>query len=552
MKSDGTWRRLLPIIPLVPYWWLVITYASDFPIWDDYDAVLRFLNSYIQAPVGDKLTLIFEQHNEHRILPIRLFVILQYLLFGTISLKWLVYISNIFLSLFYVAIWVGLSRLWGRGLDTSLLVTAFGVILLQPQYGDGMIWTSTALTSFSLAFFAAIAFLQLQPQNLGALFLSFLFASFSVFTQGNGALVPVIGVFLLFLRKRAKQALLYAAGGAVILTAFFYGYVDSPHYGPLDGLKANGVFGVIDYFLTFVGAVWGGSAHFPSAIAGGLFFVLGTFGFIRSGPSRSALFTGLFAFAGGSAALSSLIRSASGITFALSPGRYTVISVIFSISALALFILSLKTRRDIAVKFLFIVSLLFGYLSYSWYTSELGKLQSKLILDMAEWVSSGTQGLTYPSFEHGDKVLKASLQNGVYEVPKADYGNISNEDLVSTAKKEKDRIVAALNRFRIGEKFLLAEGFAFIRKIPSSESDVYLVFRSTSGHTITFKPRSMDRTADLGARFRNDDRGKSGFLALLQVELFKPGERYGFSFAVRHKGEVYIRETGQSVTIKAS
>ena len=58
---------LLPLFfSLFMYTFILNRYAINIPLWDDYDTVLNFLNTYAASTsLKDKVLILFHQHNEH-------------------------------------------------------------------------------------------------------------------------------------------------------------------------------------------------------------------------------------------------------------------------------------------------------------------------------------------------------------------------------------------------------------------------------------------------------------------------------------------------------
>src|ERR1700743_1017778 len=89
MKTKDLWI----FTPSVIFYFIVYANASNIPILDDYDAVLKFVINFSHASILDKCELLFSQHNEHQILHSRIIFILYYWIAGAINFRSLILIG---------------------------------------------------------------------------------------------------------------------------------------------------------------------------------------------------------------------------------------------------------------------------------------------------------------------------------------------------------------------------------------------------------------------------------------------------------------------------
>src|SRR3569833_1212190 len=74
-------------LPAIIHLVMVYKYALNIPVQDDYDSTLLIFNKISQVPFLQKISLLFEQQNEHRTLLSRLIVGMHYLIFGEINFR---------------------------------------------------------------------------------------------------------------------------------------------------------------------------------------------------------------------------------------------------------------------------------------------------------------------------------------------------------------------------------------------------------------------------------------------------------------------------------
>lgn len=101
---------LIALLPIIIYLWAILKYTVNMPFWDDYDSILNWINRFILHHDNLKyvMSMLLEQHNEHRILFDRVFILLDYYLFGSINFIYLSFVGYLGLfALFGLMLWIG-------------------------------------------------------------------------------------------------------------------------------------------------------------------------------------------------------------------------------------------------------------------------------------------------------------------------------------------------------------------------------------------------------------------------------------------------------------
>src|SRR5262249_23068928 len=87
---------LIALIPVCEYYAVVLDTAVNVPYEDDLPVGLQFISEYQQTRnLGEKLRLIYAQHNEHRIVPTRLAFLIDYTLFGEMNFRHIALLGNL-------------------------------------------------------------------------------------------------------------------------------------------------------------------------------------------------------------------------------------------------------------------------------------------------------------------------------------------------------------------------------------------------------------------------------------------------------------------------
>src|ERR1700733_10336490 len=81
-------------LPAIIYFKVVDAHAVSSPILDDYDMVLNYLVRFKEATFWNRMFMLFEQANEHRMFHSRLIYILYYWITGSVDFRSLIFLGN--------------------------------------------------------------------------------------------------------------------------------------------------------------------------------------------------------------------------------------------------------------------------------------------------------------------------------------------------------------------------------------------------------------------------------------------------------------------------
>ncbi len=227
-KNWYSWLRYFWIfIPAFLYFRMVSHYAVNIPWSDDYDSTLGFLLNFKVASFGEKLRLLFSQHNEHRIFFSRIICLTYHAMFGPVNFRALTFIGNTQLLLtFFISVYFikkCLPKYW------SIVAFVWGLCLfdLNMYENAGVSQTSLANYSVVMMFFISLFFysrakkIYLIPAVIAQIL--------CVYSSGNGILASLIlAVYTLYTKDRLKAV----CGTAVFLIftpLYFVGYVSPYH-----------------------------------------------------------------------------------------------------------------------------------------------------------------------------------------------------------------------------------------------------------------------------------------------------------------------------------
>lgn len=206
-------------VVITMYFVSIWIFSVNFPSWDDYDAILNFLNRYLDKSFLGRLSYLFAQHNEHRILFCRLASISYLFLFKVINFKALNFIGDI--SLF--GIYLLLINMVDKNSDNKYWsFLAIALLLFSHGFWETSYMAMGSLCNLWVLFFAMLAVHFLSKQNL---FWSIFFAVFATFTSGGGICVFVAGIFMCISQEKYKNLLIWIFAMGMALSGYLYHYV---------------------------------------------------------------------------------------------------------------------------------------------------------------------------------------------------------------------------------------------------------------------------------------------------------------------------------------
>ncbi len=204
------------------YLYYIDRYAVNIPITDDYDLVrVKYTLLTEELSWWQKIKLLLEPENDHRILVPRSIALAVYAIKGFIDYRTLIWIVNG--SLF------GILGFWMASFSkrniSGLAFTPVLLWYLTPFVFDVTLWGINGMqhTTLNLLVFAALYLLAYYPALLptGA---AFLLAFAATFTNGNGFLVFPAGLTLLLLAGDWKKSIFWSIGMIIALSAYFLNY----------------------------------------------------------------------------------------------------------------------------------------------------------------------------------------------------------------------------------------------------------------------------------------------------------------------------------------
>ena len=238
------------IIPILFYFLVINDYAVNLPYRDDYDAILKFLINFSKSSSLDKLSLLFSQHNEHRILSSRLLYFSYYELFTTINLKNVIFIGNaqliIIFSICAYFLRKHITLYWG------LPILVLSLCIFDINNYENSDWAMACVQNYGIIMFFMLSLFFYNFNDKRTLPLAILAQFICAFSSGNGILAGMSIILFNLLNKDRVKILSSSIAFVFFSSLYFYHYKSYPN--PYMGKH---VLDILSYFFGLAGAHFG-------------------------------------------------------------------------------------------------------------------------------------------------------------------------------------------------------------------------------------------------------------------------------------------------------
>ena len=307
---------VIGILCIILYLGVVLSFSSNYPFWDDYDAILGYLNYFVESSMKDKILSLFWQHNEHRIVFNRIIEIIQYYAFGNVNFYYLILIGNLG---WFLSIWLLIKYVRDSGFAWVCTIPII-VIMTSFAHYESMTWAMCSIQQYYQLLFALVTIYLLVRQKIfGTLFALLL----SIYTGGGGLVLMPLIFFYTVLNRDLKKFFLYNIFSIFILGLYFVSYNSPSHHPLIFSLKM--CIDLCEYALLFIGGVL---RNHDFALSLGVIAIPLFFFKIKSLYLKSPFVFWSMVFVIGIAFATGLSRVNFGVDQALS-SRYSIYSILF-------------------------------------------------------------------------------------------------------------------------------------------------------------------------------------------------------------------------------
>lgn len=258
-------KYLVIFSPFIIYLSFVQQYALNLPRMDDYDAILNFLNNFKKAQFAEKLSLLFSQHNEHRIFTSRLVYAIYYEVFGHINFRNIIFINAITIFFIYLILVYFIKKL--MPVLWPLAALAFSMCIFDINGFENADFAMAGMQNYGviLFFVASIFFYSLESKKF--IPLAALCQVLCIFSSGNGNLGAFLVLLFTIFNKEKTKTITALMCLLIFAPLYYLHYIKPPtNFFTLNPSK------FIPYFFHSLGAHFG--YHLGFFAGAGLFVSL--------------------------------------------------------------------------------------------------------------------------------------------------------------------------------------------------------------------------------------------------------------------------------------
>ncbi len=233
-------------IPAIIYFAFVNNYGVNIPYRDDYRAILEFLVDFKSANFSHKVSLLFSQNNEHRILSSHILYVLYYSLFNEINFRNIIFIGNLQLVIIFLIgvhfIKKGITDFW------YIAAFVFGICLFDISSYENATFAMASMQNYGVIMLFFLSLLFYSFSSLKWLIPAIFFQGLCAFSSGNG-MVAGLALVLYNLLCRNKLNTIASLVSFSTFTGLYFVNYQSPQ-GSLAGDTNN----AITFFIHMAGA----------------------------------------------------------------------------------------------------------------------------------------------------------------------------------------------------------------------------------------------------------------------------------------------------------
>ncbi|MDD5595089.1 MAG: hypothetical protein PHY94_02470 [Candidatus Omnitrophica bacterium] len=402
---------ILALLPIYCFYLMIFAFSANIPYWDDYDSILNFTNNFLESNPQNKATLIFSQHNEHRIVFSRVVTLFFYYLTGKINFRLLALVGNLSL--------IGLAVILFKSVEFTKEKLSYFIPILffifQPQYWGDIYFATSALSNLPVLFFSVASLYALKKGSIQYFVLSLFLAILSTFTNGNGMLVFLAALPCLVFDKKYRKSILWALAGIGCTLIYFYGYLKPVSHPSIYNAIFVHPLATIGYYFNFLGSCFSvfGMVRFLPFLVGILFTLYFVYLVKIKFYKKNFVIFSFFTFLFITAIVTALCRSG----FELLPSRYKIISIlILALSYLSFTQIFAETKIRSLLSIILIFSILFNLVSYLRNYNYV-ILQKKYLEEGASLWEKDNVGLAYPDANRANSIINAASIKKTYFLP---------------------------------------------------------------------------------------------------------------------------------------
>jgi hypothetical protein len=303
-------------VPFIVYWWHLLRYAPNTPFQDDFGVALSAVNHFLDANgIWAKLKSIYERHNDHRLIMVKLAAIAQYGLLGHVNFRLFMILGSLGWTSALLLLMARAKKDLGLGLP---FLVPLPYIWFSFSQEFTMFFGGASFQHHWAMFLSLLTFSLLARERTGW---ATAVASLAACTSGAARVLAPLGSCVLLVRRRWKALLIFVAVTGAAGAFVHVSYSDVLYHSSARDALAN-FEGVVAFFLRVSGSL---VRHPDVEVPLGVLCWVGLLYYVITRPDAPFFrFVATFVFA--SAAALALVRTPFGEVPIAS--RYTIYSLL--------------------------------------------------------------------------------------------------------------------------------------------------------------------------------------------------------------------------------
>ncbi len=539
----------LAAVVAVAYFALVGHFADNIPFWDDYLAEQNFLVRFLQSPdLSERLRMLIEQHNEHRLLFTRLTTLAVYLFTGKLNYAVYIILANAMLIGTGLLMYKTINDDRNKAFGTFLIA----LLLCNGQHLETSVWAMSGLANIGTLFLAIASLYCVLRRETAWVVAGFALSVLTVFSNGNGMFILIPALIGLALQRRTKTCAAYAIVSSLSVALYFLDYVrpERTDIGLMDILIRMPQ--ILINLCTFAGLnFWVPSLRIVSIAVGAFCLSVYLWG-IWKGWYRTDLFS--------YASLTFLYLTAGAVAVVWVTGevmgalRYRMYSSPILIFTLLLLLFHSKIFQKRC--YVYTISgalLLYCFSSTIYIQKEQKRLEFKLKSTYNwEYKRRGLATWSVASSEQAIPYLQAAERMGLYRMPRYPMSKYASSIVPQSvgSNMNAEEMPHGIDSISMRGGYLIIEGWAFLRDCSMNFSDISLCLISTRHSYVCTS--LAERRYDLKFDVPLDRIEHCGFFSVIDTRSIEPGTyRIGIEIRRLFDKRSYCILTEQTVGVKA-
>lgn len=249
MERNNKIFGLAVCVPLLLWVFVILSYSVNVPWFDDFDPFPDFLRNWTEAgATGERITLLFQPNNEHRMVIGKLITLLYFQLTGTLNITFIHIAGGCFTLGTLTLIWSAFRKqnfnVW------YFLPVPF--LLFQLQYHLVFLWAICSMQHQTVVFFVILSMFLLSRHRF---VWSVAAAVCATFAMSSGIFVWVAGAVILILRSNYRQLIIWILVAATAIGFYFAGMSPQGNEASIAFLIKNPHLSVLGFFA-FLGGLF--------------------------------------------------------------------------------------------------------------------------------------------------------------------------------------------------------------------------------------------------------------------------------------------------------